>query len=476
MRIFIFLFAVWHVPVVLKAQPCPCAGQFDWLRQKTALNYAGYRDKVTPQNEAEFKKHTADFQSLATAVSSDSACLALMAGWLGWFRDGHLNVYASDETDNQDPDAIRARFSDWESISLTEARARFYFDQPGRDSIEGIYENDDRTYRIAVMKYAQPGRNYIGAVIRADSVWWMPGQVKFDLTQTAPGYFTSHYYMLNHRDRPSEAVFSKGKLEFAGLGAWYKQYPGTPLKPVPRAKPQFFSLRQADANTVLLTVPTMNERVRLELDSLVRANSDLLERTPQLVIDCRDNSGGSDITFEPLRPFVYSGPVKGYNNQTLATGDNIEKYERLSRDPNFPNNRQRQFARVAESLRGHAGEFVGKCGEFTDRIGKISANPQRVVILINGGCASSCEQFVYFARQSKRVTLMGENTAGIFDYGNLNTLNSPCGKFVLSYPTSRSCAVAAGKGIDGAGIAPDVRIGPEEKDWVQFALRYLNGK
>lgn len=464
------------LPATLPAQSCPCTGQFEWLRQKTALNYAGYRDKVTPQKQAEFERFTTELQTQAATTGTDTACISLMTGWLRWFHDGHLSIAAKDEFENMDSAAIRRRFADWESISLTEARARFYFDQPGREPMEGIYENEDRSYRIALMKYAQPGRNYIGAVIHADSVWWVPGQVKFDLTQTTPGHFTSHYYMLNHHERLSEAVFSDGKLHFAKLGTWYKQYPGTPVVPLPRAKQQTFALRQLDTATLLLTLPTMNESVRLELDSLVKANKALLERSARLIIDCRDNGGGSDVTYEPLQQYVYSGPVKGFKNQTLATDDNIGKYERLSKDANFPKNRQRQFGRVAESLRGHNGEFVGKCGEFTEGSGNVSPNPKRVVILINGGCASSCEQFIYYARQSERVTLMGENTAGILDYGDLNSLNAPCGQFALSYPTTRSCAVEAGQGIDGTGIPPSVRIGPEEKDWVQFALRYLNGK
>ncbi len=461
------------LPAVLPAQSCPCTEQFNWLRQKTALNYAGYRDKVTPQKQIDFERFTAGLQTRATEVETDTACLRLMADWLQWFRDGHLSLAAKDESENLDPAEIRARFANWESISLTEARARFYFNQPEREPMEGIYQNDEGSYRIALMKYAMPGRNYIGAVIRADSVWWMPGHVKFDLTQTAPGRFTSHYYMLDHSDRPTEAVFNAGVLRFKGLGAWYKQYPGVPVTPV---KPQTFTLRYLDFSTLLLTVPVMDEDARPELDSLLRANSELLGRIPRLVIDCRNNRGGSDATFASLLPYVLSGPVRTYDMQTYASADNMEKYERLSRDERFSREAQKQYARRAGDLRRHEGEFVGKCGESTLEIKELKPFPQRVAILIDGGCSGSCEQFVYLARQSARVTLLGENTAGVFDYGDPNTLDFPCNKISLTYPTSRSCGVTEGKGIDGTGIPPAVRIGREEQDWVQFALRFLNGK
>jgi len=472
MRVFIFLFAVWQAPVVLKAQTCPCAEQFDWLRQKTALDYAGYRDKVTPDKQADFERFTTVLQARAAGIATDTACLRLMTDWLQWFRDGHLSLTAKDESENLDPAEIRARFANWESISLTEARARFYFDQPGREPMEGIYLNDEGSYRIALMKYAQPGRNYIGAVIRADSVWWMPGHVKFDLTQTDPGLFTSHYYMLDHSERATEATFNAGVLRFKGLGAWYKQYPGPPLAP---AKPQTFTLKYLDSSTLLLTVHAMDESARAELDSLLRANSALLGQTAKLVIDCRNNRGGGG-AFAPLLPYVMSGPATAYDVQTYATTDNAEMYERMAAKKGLPDETRKKYARLAADLRRHKGEFVGKCGELTLEIKDLKPYPKRVAILVDGSCAGSCEQFVRYASQSERVTLMGENTAGAFDYADPNALGDPCNKFVFTYPVSRSCAVAAGKGIDGTGIAPDVRIGPEEKDWVQVALRYLNGK
>jgi len=219
----------------------------------------------------------------------------------------------------------------------------------------------------------------------------------------------------------------------------------------------------------------MDESARAELDSLLRANSALLGRMPNLVIDCRNNRGDGG-AFALLLPYVLSGPATAYDVQTYATADNAEMYERMAAKEGQPVETRKKYARLAADLRRHQGEFVGKCGESTLEIKGLKPYPKRVAILIDGSCAGNCEQFVQYAGQSERVTLMGENTAGAFDYADPNALGDPCNRFVFTYPVSRSCAVAAGKGIDGAGVAPDVRIGPEEKDWAQFALRYLNGK
>lgn len=461
------------LPAFASTQSCPCTEQFDWLRQKLALNYSGYRDKVTPQNQAEFDRHTAGFQAKVAAATSDTACLRLLTDWARWFRDGHVQLNYKGGPDTDDPATIRKRYADWEKIALTETEARAYLDQPGRDPVEGIYQIAGGNYRVAIVRNVTLQRDFVAVILKADSVWWMPGQVKFELKQTEPGTFSSRFYMRDHSERNPTATYDAGKLEFTELGPWHKQYPGTPSLP---AKPQIYTLARLDSQTLLLTVPTMNETVRLELDSLVKANAALLERTPNLIIDCRNNGGGSDVTFYPLRPYVYSGNVKGYKMQIYATDDNIDKYEKLRHSKDFPKKYRLYFSHIAKKMRRHKGEFSSLYGEATQKFKQVKAYPQRVALLINGNCASSCEQFVYYAEQSNRVTLIGQNTAGILDYGNLHNLDFPCGKFGLLYPTSRSCRVDIGKAIDGVGIPPDVRVDEKEKDWVRFATEYLKTK
>lgn len=460
-------------PIFSTAQTCNCVEQFDWLRQKIAVNYSGYRDKVTAEKQAEFDRHTAIFQTKIAQSQTDTTCLRLMVEWARWFRDGHVQLFQKTGPATDDPAEIRRRFADWEKIALTEPEARAYLDQPGREPVEGIYQLAGGNYRVALVRNASPQRDFAAVILKADSVWWMPGQVKFELKQNEPGKYNARFFMRDHSLRSIGATFGDGNLDFTEIGTWHKQYPGKPSVPAP---PQVFTLSKLDSQTLLLTIPTMNESVRLELDSLMSANAALLERTPNLVIDCRNNGGGSDITFFPLRPYVFSGSVKGYGGQIYATEDNLQKYERLRDNKDFPKKYRRQFGRIAKRIRRNMGGYVGNCGEVTQKFNKVKPNPQRVAVLINGNCASSCEQFVFYAEQSTRVTLIGQNTAGIMDYGNLHSLDFPCGKFGLAYPTSRSCRVAAGKAIDGIGIPPDVRLDEKEKDWVEFARQYLKGK
>ncbi|MBK8195696.1 MAG: hypothetical protein IPK76_21760, partial [Lewinellaceae bacterium] len=74
------------------AQSCNCSEQFDWLQQKLALNYSGYRDKVTEDTRPDFERHTAAFREKIAASTADTTCLRLLTDWSRWFRDGHVQL------------------------------------------------------------------------------------------------------------------------------------------------------------------------------------------------------------------------------------------------------------------------------------------------------------------------------------------------------------------------------------------------
>jgi len=105
--------------------------------------------------------------------------------------------------------------------------------------------------------------------------------------------------------------------------------------------------------------------------------------------------------------------------------------------------------------------------------------PSRVAILIDGRCASSCEQFALDARQSFSVKLIGQHTSGSLDYANLRPHDLPSGKRRLMYATTRSARIP-GLMVDVAGVPPDIYLpveaGDDPKyDEVKCAQSWLEG-
>ncbi len=101
---------------------------------------------------------------------------------------------------------------------------------------------------------------------------------------------------------------------------------------------------------------------------------------------------------------------------------------------------------------------------------KTEPYPKKVVVLIDGNCASTTEEFLLAARQSAKVTLMGQHTYGELDYSNLLTAISPCKDIEFHYSSTKSRRINAGKGIDGIGIKPGIVLS-YDKDWLEEARK-----
>ena len=90
----------------------------------------------------------------------------------------------------------------------------------------------------------------------------------------------------------------------------------------------------------------------------------------------------------------------------------------------------------------------------------------QVVILVNSGTASACEPVVAGLQDSKRVTIIGEKTAGVmllsteFDVGD---------GWLLSVPTIDYLTIK-GIRLDGRGVVPDIETSSEEAPQVAKEL------
>ena len=458
----------------IQAQECDCGEALAFLNKKIAQNYSGFKDKVTSYNQNEFNKYNLRWERMADTIRTDTACLTLLRNWTKWFKDGHiqLSMYAPP------PEELRRRYANWEKIPVSEAKLRHNWQNGTVKPIEGIWEDQGKNYTCAILpnRNRKKNRDYAAVVLQGDSSWWMPGQVKFELLSTAQNnQYQVNYYMRNHSLRKIKGELNNGVLQLQGLGPWRQVFPDS-VPPLPGGPAtERYTMRELDEHTLLLTIPTMNADYRQDFKKLIKDKKALLATRPNLIIDCRNNGGGSDITYFPLRPYLYTKPVISYYMQTYSTKDNNQKYFELAKDKRYPLHIRLAYKKKAKKLERNLGKYVGRSGFYRRKVKKKKKAPANVAILINGGCASSCEQFVLFAQQSDKVTLIGQNTAGINDYGNLHSLDFPGKRFRLSYPTTRYTSLEVGKGIDNIGIAPRIRL-EESEDWVRFAHNFLKRK
>jgi Peptidase family S41 len=463
--LYLFLFTL-----ALKAQNCNCDDNFRFLVEKIKKNYIGYADKVNSSNHLQFEKLTDSLQQVAS-ISNSYKCLGVMREWLSFFKDKHIDFGM--DFSKLSPDSVRIFFANEEKTTWTENTFKSYLQHNNTtlDSIEGIWNYG--MYEIGIVKdLTKKNVEFIGFVIKADSSRWMPQQIKFKINKVDNQYKTIYFSGGDHSVNYPNLVTQKDLLDFGFFGKWRRgEKKSKTITPAKTIIPDLSSsFKILDEQTSLLTLASFDIKYKHNIDSIILKNKDILARTKHLIVDVRNNPGGTTSCFEKLIPYLYTNPIHIDGGIVLATEDNIrdcyEKDYSLSSE-----NTKKKIRENNKILRAHLGEFYNLYKPETIKLSKKLKSPQRISILINGNTASSGEYFILRAEQSKKVTLFGQNTAGMVDYGEVAVTHPPCSIFTLIYPVAKSLH-AIKRPLDNIGITPNVRIPDSEKDWINFVKNY----
>lgn len=441
---------------------------FDFVLEVVRRDYAGYPTKVTGAQETAFDALVrAKRLQLAQAPTNE---MAIIGDVLAFFHDRHTAIYpqtpaapaAAPKTD----DARLAAQGPF--IDIRAAR--------GKHPLAGTrWASADGNYQASIIADPSDPQRALGVVATTKSPTWSPGQVKFTLTSSGKGW-NGTYYMRDHsREITPVTVLAGGAvLRFdAPMISWVRTQPSTSI-PVENVIPSpDFSLKRLSDKTVILRLPDFEIKNKETIEKLLTDNSELLSKTPNLVIDLRDNGGGSDGSYDNLMAWLYTRPIYTIGVQFRASPRNADLYAEMMKIPEFPPETQATLRRIVTGMRDGRQPWV----EADDKpfaittYPQIKANPKRVGILITGA-GSSGDQFVLDARQSRKVTTFGGPTAGVIDYSNVLQAVLPSGRYRVQWATSRSMRLPEEQ-IDNVGTQPDIPIGSEIDDPVSFVQSWL---
>lgn len=472
-------------------EPCSCLKDFNDVVDNVSVNYPGFNDKVTATTKPRYDALTQRLREEARRSSSED-CLPLLQEWIAFFKDHHLSIGSAAppvQFDESRPQSIRDYFSKTETIKLSEEDFKTYLAKNAStlDAIEGVWESQSGNYRVALVRNQTPKRDFAGVILRADSVYWVPGQVKLEFAKRSSSDYSATVYLRDHsKDRMNEVFPEDRELRLNGF-IWRKVFPERPvalnIKPTSaegseRVPPlPKLSFKRLSDSTVLLRIPSFDGALYKETDSIIQANRAIILSTPNLIVDIRNNGGGSSMNYRELLPMLYTDPIIGYASYVYVTDENIKYYEELSTNVRFRADTRAWASGILKRIvNAPRGTYICKNVVPTDttRFSQVMPYPKRVAVLINKGCASSAENFVNDAKFSKKVTLFGENTGGLFDYGEIYSRNLPCGTVRLHCPTAAQPQHLPR--IDNIGFSPDVRIDASVGDWVKFARQALESK
>ncbi len=425
--------------------------------------YAGYRDKVEGRKFKQLVSHVK--KNLATDTFAFLSKITL------YFKDLHLILYDRNIGNKVDRDQCRQ-----DSTAVVD-----YLDNPqlGKGHEEGYWISDLGNCIMGLQKVSSNPLVYKGFLVETKTKA-PPGYCILTMTADDGGCFITDY----REEGLAYRVFLRAKFRDSATllvnsyGKWHKlaSYQKGMLA---TSEPFTYKteLKTLDSNTILLKMPDFGAYNIKKVDSMVNANSAAFARSEHLIVDIRNNMGGSINNYMPLLPFLCDKDIVHPAASQLSSEELIRD---MQEDLNYyrrKNNliKVRAQQTMIEKMEANRNEFIYFDSDvFHCKPGRHRL--KRVSVLVNNACLSAAELMLLDFRQSSIVKIFGENTGGAVDYLDALMLSLPSEKYVLLVATTKRVLTPEQGKFDDTGIMPDVWIPDTVSDWVQFVKDYYENR
>lgn len=449
---------------VCKAQTvCNCKQAMEQLIQKVETEYPGFKDKTKDKLlYTSFKENLL----IKAQNTPDSNSIELLRSYIAFFKDGHISLSPSKQNIQQvkKTDLMVA-------ISSEDFQKRI---SKTTDPLEGIWKSGN--YKVGIVRL---NNEYQGFIIEADTNYWKVNEIKFRLFDSGK----ANYFLGDHSLSEETYELKEGWILCIKNSKFIRELPKPNLSDSDIkskiTEVEGFYFKQVTEKTSLICISSFENQHIKRIEKLIEDNQKAIESSENLIIDVRNNLGGTDIAYQKLLPYILTNPIHGVGQEFLVTQTLIDTYQNwLNTTPDDEENlgNKRYVKELMEKSNGRLGEFVhaGRA-VFDDTIKLAQHSPKQVVILVNRRTASSGEGFIDNVNQSKKVKILGTPTYGAIDYGSTLPFDFGCKDYKLIMPSWRSMRLPDYP-IDNIGFQPDIYLDKSVKDWVQFAVDYLEYK
>lgn len=452
---------------------CNCSEALDKLVKKIEAEYPGFEEKTKDRVLYDgFKRQLSE----QAGNSANTTCFEVLKKFTSFFRDGHIWIYPATTTGAKGTGSTDMFRIDIENFKMGL--------ETTKNPLEGVWKNSfewtgGAGYEIGITKNSNGVQ--IGFVISSTSAFWKPNETKFRL-------YPDGRYELYTFDKQlktgSYEIYKNAIIYFKETRATFiKQSPHSDLtaQQIKRKVGELygFGLKKISARTALITLPSFDYPFVEVIADLVASNRSIMT-SKNLIIDIRGNSGGTDNAYEMLFPYIITNPIRNVGVEYLATQtlvNGLEGYIKTVRNTKGTQGEIDTVRRWIGLYEKNMGKFVNlKDSSFSiQTVAPLKRSPKQVVILTDKRVGSAAESFVMKVKQSKKVKVFGTVTSGGLDYAAARMFDFGCPEFLLQLPTYRSLRLPDYP-IDNIGMQPDVYLDKGTRDWIKFALDYLEHK
>jgi hypothetical protein len=427
-------------------------------------NYPGFAEKT--KNKVAYNYIKDDLIKRSSSCKSDG-CLALLKEYLTFFRDGHLFIVDNSSylqrVKMDKKETIKPGNNWYKKITLS------------KDSLEGIWKNE--SFRVGIIKTERNA--YKALIISARDPHWKPNDVLFSLNPNYIGNYhssdTSYYKDTYSLKDPKTLFFNKTRHYF------FKDNENT-LDSIDLEnrvnKLLGLYIEKLTPRTTLIKLEKFDYPFVGKIEKLIKDNRQLLESSENLIIDLRDNGGGTTDAFAPLLPYIMTGKTRSMNVEHLITDfliSGIQNYAKGLPDDDVHKSQKSELNKKLIYYKENLGKFVLDPTQGRVEVNSFNQsrkNPTKVVFLVNNKVGSSAEALLLLAKQSQKVKVIGTPTQGVLDYANAYISKYSFNGLPLIIPTYRSLRLPDYP-IDNIGIQPDIYLDKTVHNWIQFAIEYL---
>ena len=491
----IFLFSTLLFAQNKEKTDCNCKETFLWMKTTFSQNDAGFQDVIDKKGLDYYNYFTSKIEKKVKKVKDVNLCSNLLKEWLSFFREGHIgiwpngnnNIFENENEVDLSDQKIREKYKDSRIIDLTEIQFKELIQQKKKlDPLEGIWNFGNSYKKIGILRDEKNDSIFNCFIIEADSVYWMPKQLKAIFVKES-GNFKVEYFLRDHSSQKTSAYFSNTtdyllNVKLNENDNWCKKT--FPLIKNDVQDELFFQFKnnekpfllQLSDKTNYIRIPSFSYENKVFIDSVLKANKDILNTTQNLIIDIRYGTGGADVSFENLIPLLYTNPIRGIGNKLYATKINAEGYKYYAEmfKQGGDTVSSKECMDISKMLSQNLGEYLEREKVDSIRLDSVKAFPNQIAIVCNEYNGSTDEEFLLAAKQSKKVKIYGEPTMGALDYSNINEVLSPDGKYKMWITMSKSYRIPDFC-IDGVGVQPDYYIDQTipEDNWINFVLNRM---
>lgn len=463
------------------AKNCDCHKNFEWVKKTFEENDAGFEYALKQKGDQAYEVHNKRILEKIKSAKTLNECGPILYEWLKFFRSGHIAIKLNEQSAPTIENKVEEKFPNWDTYSIKTEDFKKYLDKRKSSDYEGIWNTEP--YKIGIKK---EGDKYIGFIIESGAENWTEGQVKLKFS-ISEDKVNAVFYNRSHSAIESDYVLMTGKNNLQiGNFSLSRLYPK--IEDEPKYVKYFKLLNEnqpyiekLNETTLYLRIPSFEGSHKKNIDSILTVNREKIISTKNLIIDIRNNGGGSDESYSAIIPFLYTNPIKTVGVEFLSTKLNNQRMlDFINKSEYGFDDESKKWAKKAyDKLETRLGQFVNLNKHIVseDKKDTIYPFPQNVGVIINEANGSTAEQFLLEAKQSKKVKLFGVTTFGSLDISNMYFVESPCKEFQLGYSLSRSMRIPSFT-IDERGIQPDYYLDKStpKYEWTDYVNGILNGQ